>query len=75
MKIKDPDVEKPPSDRARPSRTTHPVASVSQSISSPDRFSTIHDFVRRMGIDVELSETKEELRGYLEAKLENARRE
>lgn len=61
MEVKDPQVEDPSAKGARSSSASHPVASVSQSIANLDQLSTIPDFVRRVGVDVESAETKEEI--------------
>lgn len=77
-KVEEPEVEEPEvqelaGKRTRSTSTSHPVASVSLSISITDWLSLIRDFVGRMGVKVEFAETEAEIRGYLQAKLENAR--
>lgn len=74
VKLEEPEVEEASAKRSRLSGSTHPVASVSQLIFSTDCLSIIHNFVRRVGIDTQYAEMKAEIRGYLQAKLENARR-
>lgn len=44
-------------------------------VSNTDRLSAIRNFMRPMDANVEVAETEKEIRGYLRAKLENARRE
>lgn len=68
------EVEKPSVKRARSSGTTHSVASVLQSVSDTDCLSMIRDIVGRTGVDFDSAETEYEIRGFLRAKLENARR-
>lgn len=75
VEVEGPDVGEPSPKRFRSCSTTHPIASMSQSISTMDRFSINLDFVERVGIDVQFVETEEEIRVYLQAKKENTRRE
>lgn len=72
-KIEKPKEEEPSAGRAQLSSATHRIASISQSMSNIDLLLILRDFVERVGFDVAFAETEEEVRGYLQTKLENAR--
>lgn len=75
VKVEEPGGEGPSAKQARSSSTTQLVALVSQLISNTNFLSTIRDFVRRVGVNVDFVEAEEKICNYLRAKLENACRE
>lgn len=58
VEVEKPEVEEPSAKQARSSGTTHPNATVTRSIFSPDRLSVLRNFVGHMGVDVEFLETE-----------------
>lgn len=75
VKAEKPEVNKPSVKRARSSNTKCPVPSVLELISNTNCLSIICLFVEWAGVDVQLAETEEKIKGYLRVKLENVRRE
>lgn len=68
-------VEESSMKRARSFTAMCLVASISQSISTTDRLLIILKLLRHVGTDLQFAQTEHEIRGYVQAKVENARRE